>query len=246
MKKLALILIVLGLFSGCNKSVKQENSRLLVSLDSMQLALEEYAYAVSLIDQIGQYLDSIDANSKWIKSELEAGMSEEDYIQRMKNLNGYLQKAELTVNELEGQRNAYISQVKRLKKEMEENDRVIKDLKLGLTKYSEENFELQGSLDLSEEENLDRQLDLDKTNIELEQSKSEIQHLLAKTKSIQAESYYSLGESMEEIARRTQFARKRKMQSLNNALQFFEQSSELGYEPAKAKVDELKIRLKIA
>ncbi len=246
MKKLAFVLMILVLFSGCNKSVKQDNSRLLVSLDSMLLALDEYSYAVSLLDQVGIYLDSIETNSKWIKFDLETGISEDNYVQRMKNLNSYLQKAEWTVGELEGQRNTYSSQVQRLKKEIVEKDQGLHDLQLSVAKYQNENSELQGLLTISEEDQLDAQLDTDKISRELEQSKIEIQNLLAEVQLTKAESCYAQGEGMEEIARRTQFAPRRKKQSLNNALQFFQQSSELGYEPAKPKVVELKARLKIA
>ena len=245
MKKLAFVLIVLGLLSGCNKPVKKENSRLLARLDSMQVALEENSYAVDLLDQVGQYLDSIDAKREWIKFDLEAGIDEDDYIQRMKKLNSYLQKAEWTVNELEGQRNAYISQVKRLKKEIAAKNQGLQDLEVIVAKYTDENSELQGLLAIADEEQMDAQLDMDKMSNELEQSKVEIQNLMAKVQRTKAESFYAQGEGMEEAARRTQFAPRRKKQSLNNALRFFEQSSELGYEPAKTKVDELKSRLKI-
>jgi chromosome segregation ATPase len=244
MKKLVFVFIILGLLAGCNKTVKKENSRLEGRLDSMKLALEENAYAVGLLGQVGLYLDSIEAKREWIKFDLETVVDKNNYVLRLKNLDSYLQKADWTVNELENQRYTYISQVKRLKKEIEKNDQAIEDLKLGLTQYKDENFELKGLLDLSEEEKSDTQIELDQTSIELQKSKSEIQNLSAKIETMQAESYYALGEGMEEIARRTQFAPKRKKQSLNDALGFFEQSSNLGYEPAKAKVNALKTRLR--
>jgi uncharacterized protein (DUF3084 family) len=86
---------------------------------------------------------------------------------------------------------------------------------------------------------------------QIEQKKQELLFLEAKIEAMskeslisQAESTYARAQAIEEIANRTQLAPKKKKESLQEALVLYEKSLSLGNKDAKAKVDELKAKLK--
>ena len=244
MNRSILFLGVLGLLSGCNQQVKKENAVLLVRLDSMDTVLEESQYTIGLLDQVGLYLDSIEAHRHWITMNLETGLSKEDYVERMKVLNQYVQKAELTIGELENARSTYVVQLNRIRTKVKGMDQEIQGLQLSVAHYQQENTALQDMLTISEDRLLDAQLDLEVTTDELEESRSEVEDLLGKVQLTEAESYYARGEGMEEMASRVQFAPKKKKETMEQALALYTMASNMGFEPAKAKVEELKGKLK--
>ena len=244
MNKSILFLGVLGLLSGCNQQVKEEHAALLVRLDSMETVLEENQYTIGLLDQVGLYLDSIESHRHWITMNLETGLSQEDYVERMKVLNQYVQKAELTIGELENTRSTYATQLGRLRTKINGMEHEIQGLQLSVAHYQQENTALQDMLTISEDRLLDTQLDLEVTSDELEESQSEVKDLLEKVQLTEAESYYVRGEGMEEMARRIQFAPKKKKETLEEALALYTTASDLGFEPAKTKVEELSGKLK--
>ena len=245
MKSTLIVISLAGwLLVGCTGKLKEENSQLTYRLDSLQQELDAKQYSMGLLEQVGVYLDSIDANRKWVKVNLETGLAEDDYVERMKVLNQYVQKAEWTIGELEKTRSAYASQVKRLKARIAEKDEEIRILQMTVAEYQSKNLELNDSLVISKQELLNAQLALSSTKDELTRKEAEVESLLQNIKLTQAESFYAQGENKEEIAKRTQLAPKRKNKALEEALEFYQSAMDLGYEPAIAKVDALKKRLK--
>ena len=244
MKRLFIILLVLGVLTGCNQQTQVANEKLIAKIDSLEQVLDANAYTLGLLEQLGQYMDSIDSHRKWITLNLETGLSEVDYIERMKQLNQYFQKAEWTITELEKTRSAYASQVKRLKKEIGEKDQQIGALQLSVANFKEANASLQDELRISEQELIDTQSNLDVTQRALASSEMKAQNLIEDIRLTEAESLYAQAEGMEEVAKRTQLAPKRKKAALEKALSLYQSSSDKGYEPAAVKVEELKQRVK--
>ena len=238
--------MVLGVLTGCNQQIKTDNEQLIAKVDSLEQALDANAYTVGLLDQIGQYMDSIDAQRNWITINLESGLSEQDYIERMKQLNQYVQKAEWTIGELEKTRSAYASQVKRLKKEISEKDQEISSLQLSVAEYQKANENLENRLQITQEDLISTQKSLDLTREDLNSTELDVKKLIEEVRLTEAESLYAQGEGMEEVAKRTQLAPKRKKETLEKALELYTASLAKGYEPAEAKVDAMKKKLKIA
>ncbi|UXP31398.1 hypothetical protein N6H18_13665 [Reichenbachiella agarivorans] len=249
MKIIIPFLAVCIALAGCNKENTteiKENEVLQARIDSMQTILEVTQYRVSLLDQIGKYLDSIDYNRNWVKLNLEAGITNEDYVERMKNLSQYVQKAEWTIGELEKTRSAYASQVKRLKKEISEKDLEVKSLQQTIAQYQGENTDLKVQLTAKEMDLLDSQMELNLANHSIEEASTEITELLSTVRLTEAESFYAKGEGMEEVAKHIQLAPKRKNESLEQALSMYINAEKLGHPKAGAKIKALKEKLKIS
>jgi flagellar biosynthesis chaperone FliJ len=243
MNKLFIALIAVGLLSGCQKEAAPDNSRLLAKVDSLQAALEVSNYTMSVLGQIGTYMDSIDANRKWIELNLETGLSQDDYVTRMKNINEYVQKAEWMIGELEKTRSAYAKQVKRLKNDIIEKDSEIKSLQMVVAKTQTRNMQLEETLTLTEEELVMSQMEQDQTERALDKSNTAAKELMEKLETTKAESLYSQGENMEVLAGHIQLAPKRKREALEQALKYYTESKEMGYSEANAKVEALKAKL---
>jgi chromosome segregation ATPase len=243
MNKLVIAVFAVVVLAGCEKNATPDNSRLLAKVDSLEAALEVSNYTMGVLGQIGTYMDSIDANRKWIEVNLETGMSQDDYVTRMKNINEYVQKAEWMIGELEKTRNAYAKQVKRLKNDIIEKDEEIKALQLVVAQTQSDNQKLTQTLQLTEEELTMSQLEQDMTEEELERSNTAAKELMEKLEMTKAESLYSQGENMEVLAGHIQLAPKRKREALEQALKYYSESKEMGYSKAIAKVEALKARL---
>jgi chromosome segregation ATPase len=245
MNKLIIFLLSAVVLSACSKpETTVDGEKLQAKIDSLQNALEVTNYSVGLLGQIGTYMDSIDANRKWVQLNLETGLSQDDYIARMKNINQYVQKAEWTISELEKTRSAYTAQVKRLKKQIAEKDEEIKSLQILVAQTQADKAQLEQTLTLTETELVMSQLEQDITEEELVKANTQAQALMQKVQLTRAESLYSQGENMEELASSIQFAPNRKRQALEDALKYYTESKELGYEPAAAKVEAVKAKLK--
>jgi len=248
MKKIILFLAVLSVMAGCKTEETENqipNEVLVAKLDSMQQVMEIAQYKATLLEQVGTYLDSIDANRKWIKLNLEVGIPNEDYVDRMKSLNQYVQKAEWTIGELEKTRSAYASQVKRLKSEITDKNLEIQSLQQAIAQYQGENTELTVMLSNAELKQLNTQVELDIANESVDKANDKITGLLATVKLTEAESFYAKGEGMEKVADHIQLAPKRKKASLEEALAMYQKAEGLGHTGAAAKIAALKTKLKI-
>lgn len=244
MNKLFIPVIVLVVVTtACQKETPPDNSRLLARVDSLEAALEESNYTMSVLGQIGTYMDSIDSNRKWIELNLETGLSQEDYVTRMKNINQYVQKAEWMIGELEKTRNAYAKQVKRLKNDIVKKDEEITALQLVVAQTQYDNKKLEETLTLTETELVMSQIEQDQTEIALEKTQTAANELMEKLQLTKAESLYSQGENMETLAGHIQLAPKRKREVLEAALKYYTESRALGFAKAVTKVDSLKTRL---
>lgn len=243
MNKFFLSLLAIALLAACKPDHAVDGAKLQARIDSLQTALEVSNYSVGLLTQIGTYMDSIDANRKWVELNLETGLSQDDYVARMKNINQYVQRAEWTIAELEKTRNAFTKQVKRLKKQIVEKDAEIVSLQMTVAQTQADKKQLEETLTLTETELVMSQLEQEMTAEELEAANTLAQKLMEKVQLTKAESLYSQGENMEALAASIQFAPNRKREALEDALAYYTESRDLGYEPAATKVDAIKAKL---
>lgn len=228
---------------GCNQQVKEDNQLLINKVDSLESILESQAYQSALLEQVGKYLDSIDTHRNWIEINLETGINEVEYVERMKNLNLYVQKAEWMIGELEKTRSAYASQVKRLKTEIQNKDVEIQRLIVIIEDSKQENATLENTLQISENQLIAAKLEIEETTGKLQDAlnkNSELNNVLEITK---AESLYRQGEMKEELAKQIQLAPKRKRKALEQARDFYEAAAKQGYEPASSKLVQLNQKL---
>lgn len=236
------ILMVAGLVS-CENKLAPENAKLQAQVDSLQTAMESKLYTEGLMEQMGQYLDSIDMNRNWVEVNLETGVPTEDYIERMKRLNAYVQKAEATIKELEKSKGVYAAQIKRLKQEIIAKDNEIKLLQSQVAMSQEETRIVSEKLQVSEQQLSSTRKDLSDAQSKITNMNDDIAALNDKATLTQAESYYNQGENYEQLADHIQLAPKKKKQALRDALDFYKKADELGYAPAKEKIKLIESKL---
>lgn len=242
--KLKLMAISMLVIAGCSKMQEEAQLQETSTVDSLLQVVEEHRYAVALLSQVGMYMDSIDENRKLIAIDLETGVTEEDYIKRMKSLNEYTKKAEWTIAELEKSRGAYATQVKRLKKQILELGDQIAMLQMSVEEYKSKNANLEDEVKLTREQLLDTQVALNYNENSLDEAQDKVAELDEKLTLSEAETFYAKGEGLELMASRIEFAPKRKKQTLEQSLSHYQEAIKLGYVPAKARAESIQKLLK--
>lgn len=237
--KLKLMAISMLVIAGCSKLQEDAQLQETSKVDSLLQVVEEHRYAVALLSQVSMYMDSIDENRKLIAVDLETGLNEEDYIQRMKSLNEYTQKAEWTIAELEKTRAAYAIQVKRLKKQITEQGDQIAILQISVEEYRAKNANLEDEVKLTRDQLADTQVALNYNENALIEAEERAAELDQKLTLSEAETMYAKGEGLELMASRIEFAPKRKKATLEQSLAFYKEAIKLGHEPARAKADNI-------
>ncbi|MFC2124776.1 hypothetical protein ACFLU5_08190 [Bacteroidota bacterium] len=246
MRKYSIILLFPFVFFSCGiKELKEENK-------AMREELDVNRRANSTLYEITILLDSIDANRDNMYMNLEAGTTYDEYIDRMENLNEYVKKTEQKLSQLEDaisksdQTNLYLStNLKKLRKELMEKSKQIKRLEDQVDKYRTENQDLMTLVSLQEAEIADKEAEIETRNEELAFIEAHVDELLKQAQVSEADAFYARAQAVEEAARRTKLAPKKKKQTLMEALELYEQALLKGKEEARTKVDELKKRLRI-
>jgi hypothetical protein len=139
---------------------------------------------------------------------------------------------------------SYAATIKKLRKVLESRAKEIASLQEQVDKYRNENQNLIQTVDLQESLLVDKEMQIIEKNQELALIEARIQELMIQSKMTEAEAYYARGEAVEEAARRTKLAPKKKKETLREALELYKKSLSLGNDQAQAKVDSLEERLK--
>lgn len=247
MKKIIFASLIAVAIAGCNSEEKlQQEQAMLAKIDSLTTENEKNLQALSVLEQVSVYMDSIDINRKWIGIELEEGVTPENLTERMKSINDYVLLAEQKIGELEKSRSIYASQLKKLKKELGQRQQEIVLLQQTVKDVKAENAELITTVEVQEQQLTNKALEIEQKKQELALIEEKIQQLMIHANMSEAEAYYARGEAMEEAANRTKLAPKKKNETLQQALSLYLKSQDLGYEKAGDKVTELKGKLKIS
>ena len=246
MKRTTLYIVMSFLLLSCGiKELKDENK-------SLQEELDVTRRANATLYEIGILMDSIDANRNSIYMNLEEGTTYDQYIDRMEDLNEYVKKTETKLNDLENEMrkfaetNKYLSaNLKKIRKELEEKNAQIKMLEEQVETYMNENQDLLTLENLQEAEIADKEMEIETKNEELALIEARVDELLKQAQVSEADGLYARAEAVEEAARRTKLAPRKKKETLMEALDLYEQALLKGKEEARPKVEELKSRLKI-
>lgn len=246
MKKVTLFIIMpLLLFSCGIKELEEENK-------SLQEELDVTRRANATLYEIGILMDSIDANRNSIYMNLEEGTTYDQYIDRMEDLNEYVKKTETILSDLENEMtkytetNKYLSaNLKKIRQELEEKNAQIKRLEEQVEKYRNENQDLLTLVNLQEAEIADKEMEIETKNEELALIEARVDELLKQAQVSEADGLFARAEAVEEAARRTKLAPRKKKETLMEALNLYEQALLKGKDEAGPKIDELKSRLKI-
>lgn len=241
-------LIILFFLFSCGD--KEENEKLLMENEELKAELNRAQMSVSTLEEVGSLMDSIDKARNALKLELEAGTNYDDYLDRMNDINEYVKHTESKINQLENELNkysnknqAYVRAISRLKKELTIKSQEISKLQLSVEKFKKENTNLFNVVELQEAEIMDLEDEITMKLEELDLIENRIKELMKKSQMSEADSYFALGEALEEAARRTKLAPRKKKETYKEAIEIYRKALAFGREDAQAKIDELEKKI---
>ena len=249
MKNYALALIsVLLIFGSCDFT--NERGKLRTMNDSLEAELLVTMRAVTALEEVGNLMDSIDANRNAIRLDMTEGLQYDEYVQRMEALNEYVKQSENRLSQLEaeldkseGSKNAYARQVARLKNEIQQKNKDILELQQLVEQYKSENTELLSMVALRESELADAEVEIMQKKQELNLLENRIQELMIQSKMTEADAYFARAAAVEEAAKRTKLAPRKKKDSYREAIELYTKALDLGREDAQVKIDELENKI---
>ena len=249
MKRLAILSLITAFFLvSCLD--KEKNEKLIMENEELRAELTRAQLAVSTLEEVGTLIDSIDKARNALKLELESGTNYEDYLERMKDINDYVSDTETKINELEkemskssSKNRTYINAISRLKKELSIKAKEILSLQVSVEKYKKETSDLLNIVDLQEAEIMDLGDEITMKMEELTLIENRIKELMKKSQMSEADSYFALGEALEEAARRTKLAPKKRKETYREAIEIYKKSLAFGREDAQTKIDELEKKI---
>lgn len=234
--------------AACN--LPKENAKLKDQVDSLKLELQTNKNMASALEEVGSLIDSIDNNRHVLRTRMIEGASIEDYRNRMSEINQYVKSAEKKITELEksltrskSSGNQYAQSLKKLKDDLEARNKEIATLQEQVKAFQDENSNLIQTVNLQKAEIEDKLAQIETKKQETERLQSEVKQLMVQSKLDESEAYYVKGTLLEETARRTKFAPRKKKETTQKALDMYELAALCGNDKAAAKVAELKKRI---
>lgn len=244
----ALALLSILIFVSCGDKEAQE--KLVMENEELRAELTRAQMSASTLEEVGSLMDSIDVARNALKLELEAGTDYSDYLDRMNDINDYVRDTEAKIIQMESELNkyanknqAYINAISRLKKELTIKSDEISRLQVSVEKFKKENTSLLNIVDLQGAEIMDLEDEISVKMEELDLIENRIQELMKKSQMSEADSYFALGEALEEAARRTKLAPKKKKETYREAIEIYRKALAFGREDAQEKIDALEEKI---
>ncbi len=250
MKTLPTLALIPALFVfSCTN--KEETQKLQMENEELKAELTRAQVAVTTLDEVGSLMDSIDNARNALRLELEAGTDYEDYLNRMKDINDYVGETEKRIDALEKELNksssksrSYAQTIANMKKNLAAKTKEIASLQTTVENYKQENNDLLNLVDLKETEIEDMEQQVAMKTEELVLIENRIQELMKQSQMTEADTYFALGEALEEAARRTKLAPKKKKETYREALEIYKKALAFGRDDAQEKIDALEKKIK--
>lgn len=243
MRKIIILFLCSAMF-GCG--LKEENEQLKQQLTDMEQELVVSREAAESLQGVGALLDSIDAERDVLTLDLEKGTSYEDYQERVRKLNKYLEDSDRKLAETEemlaklnANNSAFANTIGRLRSQLKAKNTEITELNTQVEKYKTENNALIKTVDIQSKEIQAQEEEIKKKKEELALLENRLEQLMITAKKTEADAYYAQAQALEEAARRTKLAPKKKKNTYKEALELYKKSFEMGNKDAYKKVEEL-------
>jgi uncharacterized protein YhaN len=247
LKRFFFILSVAGVLAGCDT---RETMKLTLKVDSLQQELVTSQQAASTLQEVGTLIDSIDASRHLLRTNMVEGTTYDNYLTRMNDINNYVKETERKIRELEkasqksrSTASSYAATIKKLKKDLEKTNQEMLALQETVSKYRAENDNLVQTVGLRDAEIRDKDEQIKLNQQELLTMETRVQELMVQSKVDEAESYFARAQLVEETAKRTKFAPRKKKATRQQALELYKMSLFLGKEEAQPKIAQLEDKL---
>lgn len=239
--KMIVVVMLAGLVMGCD-SRKMETAQ--HTIDSLNAIVKSNNEMNRTLSDIGMLMDSIDANRKVLRTNMIEGVRYNAYVKRMAEINRYVRKTERKLAALQKslrkkQNAAFSATVKRLQANLDLRTHELDAMREQLKRYKLENEELISTVGLQKAEIQDK---LDQLRIKQEETaqlQAQVDQLILQSKLDQGEALYAQAAAVEETARRTKFAPKKRRSSTRQALELYKQALQYGKAEAQGRIDAL-------
>jgi len=248
-RNLFLAVSLVAMVSACDMR-RAEMSQLNKTVDSLKIQLENNERISQALQDVGAMIDSIDQNRHILRTRMIEGAPLEDFKTSMREINSYVKETEKKISALENRlstattsRRQYALAVKKMKEELETRNNEFAALQEKVNEYQSQNSNLVHTVDLQRAEIEDKLAQIESKKAETAKLEDQVTQLISQAKLDQAEFYFTKGEILEETARRTHFAPKKKKNTTKQALDMYQLAVVCGKEEAVAKVEQLKKKL---
>ena len=233
-------------------SCKHESeSSLQAKVDSLQQELKLNQEMAKTLGEVGTLMDSIDATRQALRINMVEGSTYDVYVDRMQGLNNYVRETQRKIEKLEkslrksrATANAYAKTIAGLKAELETKNKEIAQLRETVEKYKNENQNLMQIAEMQELELAEQMEMVEIKRQELEAVEKRIEEVIRKSQVSDAEGYYARAAAVEETARRTKLAPRKRRETLQEALELYRKSQSLGHAEAAAAIKRLEAELR--
>lgn len=247
LKRFFFILSVAVVLVSCDQ---REKVKLTAKVDSLNNELMASQQAAQTLQEVGTLLDSVDASRQLLRTNMVEGTSYDEYISRMHDINDYVKETQKKIADLEKTARSskstsatYASTIKKLKKDIEKTSKELVALQELVNDYRTQNDNLvitvgQRDAEIAEKTELIRVKEQELSTIE-----TQVRDIMAQSKVTEADAYFKHAQAVEETAKRTKFAPKKKKRTQQEALELYKMALFLGKEEAQPKIAALEEKL---
>jgi uncharacterized phage infection (PIP) family protein YhgE len=247
LKKLLFAVPVVALFAACDNG---EKVALQSKVDSLKVELEASQKVAATLNEVGILMDSIDASRQLLRVNMVEGTTYDDYKSRMKDINGYVKDTQKKIDDLEKSLSSSQSKnstnaklIKKLKADIETKSQEIASLQEQVDKFRSENQNLITTVGMQEAELSDKSAQIETKNQELALIEARVQEMMIQSKMSEADAYFARGQAVEEAARRTQLAPRKRKETYKEAIELYKKSLSLGKTEAQEKITALEKKI---
>lgn len=247
LKRIAVWVVVVGVLAGCNQQKKEEAWK--KEVDSLRTQLALNTEAMETLGEVGALIDSIDLSRDVVRSGLMEGLPQDIYSARLIEINEYVKASQLKIEDLDRELKKHRSSNSRtnaalakMKRDLQAKSDELVMLAAELNRYKFENDSLNNTVNIQTAELNDKLEQLTARQEEIARLEGEVKAISEQAKFDLGESYYLRAQALEEAAKRTNFAPKKKKSTRNEALELYRLAALSGKEEAEQKVQELENR----
>jgi chromosome segregation ATPase len=237
-------MILVGAIASCGQKEKEAAWKL--QTDSLRNQLALNTEAVQILGEVGALIDSIDASRNVLRSGIAEDLPADSFTARLVEINGYVKASQLKIDDLDqalrksrSSNSNLANLIAKMKKDLQAKSDELIFLTAEVTRYRIENDSLNSTVNMQSAELSDKLEQLTARQEQITKLEDEMKVISAQAKFDIAESYYLRAQALEEAAKRTNFAPKKKKATRNEALELYRLAALSGKEEAKAKVEQL-------